>query len=1781
SNNGFLDSFLQLLAILSYSYGPISSYSEIFLLDEFNQAYLTDSKETFYNSVDIDYSHSTKSGKAILAESSASITSDATLFKSIDYSRNLDMSINNKLIGYGSKLFDNFEIYKDESSIIYVADIDMNGEPDYKHTIDINRDGKIDVIKYGIDDPQGSDEIYWYTIIQDFENEEINVERKLEDERRTEWFDINDRKFAHYDFNIGKLLIIALTLPLLPYHISKMMLPDVDYWAQKSTQTLINKEEYIKSTFYSVTVDDNRDGYADTQINYETKDVDIYYEITEYKKTILAAKTQNVFTFIGEYVTRSIGSLFGDSGDDVVFNEDLTEDNLESEDFSSNNGYIQTNAPVLRATYRKFTENITTTYIDTFEQSTITVINWEEGEIAEQRIYTDSFKTGEIEEVSEFFSGLSTEHSVTNIDTGQQYTVDFDPNIPFTHPADLTWQSETWGSDNIPIKYDSLQVIGDESFYSTNVFERTIIIRIPNRFSLYNDYGKTSRSQVENDGWVEFKVKGVLITPPDGQVYYTSDVESFIDGSAKTDGHYFYVDSDLNTFYETVYILSDTLIISRDGVPKYNVISIGLNKDGIHDFAPYERLNKREDIVSDFDNLAFESAKFGTDWVYNFNKLSKVKILWDQDSILEEYGLKPKDDIFEIYKLVESSEQNEKFSKLFYEIRHETYSNAWKQYEKQLLKDVIEQVFMSVTAGVLSAFVEASITAGTLGFGWLGAKGAAALVYFSVYTLMTKFSIDVKLHEAKARSRSDVFYSVSNGIKNPTSLNEKSFADRFLQDSMAAALIGHPGGYYTTVTGGEPGNMYEGHLLVSPPSVARSLGSFGGFLDLLWENFLEYGKSDPDAFTALDFDDMNLNYLLLTSELPSYNRYDYYTYENTNDRASKYDAYSTNTLGFLETKIKRISNNRFDAIRPTIVNSVPSYSFINSTLQQTILPQSVLYKPVVLSESRYNQLRPAPGLLIITTQCKDYSNTKGIYPYALTPVERQAEYKAKIPLKSKGFEYPIRTISIDVISENYMGDKSYIKRVQVDESYYTIEDGSLYFTKSLEDIIAEFEYGIEQSWLLGLTGAYIYYDIHIVFDRFVLDDTDEWSSLALAQATFYAIMDYFNQYTYAQVSGNMIAEIAYTETLTFWSTFISVPLIYFGSLAATNAVGNLAGEAGAMAIKQNMQRMTIKQMLGSMVTSAISEVFEEIIKDGFTEAIIENVVDMVGGSDDLGFWLSSLWTSKREVGGALGKMVLGTSVNLEAKANLETNIALIAARNAGDTTAVLNIQNKIKEDIKQKQDAELKRRAETKTWQNLLKSGFFQGILMLSTSLFFGTSSFLTLVGFKNTVGGSAKFYGMSKAKTQAYRKGLVLQITKDQGTLAQNLEQQMKKPKIEVSDGEALHNLFRKLQGDGKTINTPSNPTAPQINPNPKATPPLSLAQRFDDIRLGDWISELSQDYGFKDFKEEMEAIRKSLKTIHFQKTKKSIIATIKEAIKENFPTSLRFVDINGIELFDPNFILVGTIARNKQAFMKGAGRFGYYDPRITENTISSMTTVEVLDFLNAKYYGFTRVDNLVMMTMDGKIIPDHAILADWLEAKGYSIEDDIIVLPSNLNSDGDEMFTDADWEEGTPSPYYPFIEQLYSEVGYLFVKAGLMSKPSKRNAAFNDIIYALSDLMFRNSYTLGNDRIKIYKDGRYFKPNAYTQYKYLFEFISKLEKAKSLSKLEKVEYISEYKQDASLGRGRLMETKEVDFIFLKLKEWFRRNPKTTWGKNELVKQLDGLHDTYLEMFPESESGE
>ena len=85
-----------------------------------------------------------------------------------------------------------------------------------------------------------------------------------------------------------------------------------------------------------------------------------------------------------------------------------------------------------------------------------------------------------------------------------------------------------------------------------------------------------------------------------------------------------------------------------------------------------------------------------------------------------------------------------------------------------------------------------------------------------------------------------------------------------------------------------------------------------------------------------------------------------------------------------------------------------------------------------------------------------------------------------------------------------------------------------------------------------------------------------------------------------------------------------------------------------------------------------------------------NFVDLLGGTEDLGFWLSSLGTSLREVGGALGQLTLGSSQNLK------TTISLIKARMSGDTDTITEITQRMKQDLQQQHELDLQKQQQKK-----------------------------------------------------------------------------------------------------------------------------------------------------------------------------------------------------------------------------------------------------------------------------------------------------------------------------------------------------------------------------------------------------------------------------------------------------------------------------------------------------
>ncbi|GAI60643.1 unnamed protein product, partial [marine sediment metagenome] len=116
-------------------------------------------------------------------------------------------------------------------------------------------------------------------------------------------------------------------------------------------------------------------------------------------------------------------------------------------------------------------------------------------------------------------------------------------------PSFLDNSREGWARDVISEKFDQVFIISpDREVEIINIHQENITINISSRFSPYHDHRKVSQETAVKD--TSFEVTGVLIVPADGQVYYTSDKNAFKSGSAKTQGLYFYFDSDFDNFYK-------------------------------------------------------------------------------------------------------------------------------------------------------------------------------------------------------------------------------------------------------------------------------------------------------------------------------------------------------------------------------------------------------------------------------------------------------------------------------------------------------------------------------------------------------------------------------------------------------------------------------------------------------------------------------------------------------------------------------------------------------------------------------------------------------------------------------------------------------------------------------------------------------------------------------------------------------------------------------------------------------------------------------------------------------------------------------------------------------------------------------------------------------------------------------------------------------------------------------------------------------------------------------
>ena len=1379
SNDGLFNQFDLITVILNYTSGPISSKTQIFLSSEFNQTYISDIETTFYDYVSCSFEYSAKEPIILLAESEQYLISDFSSFISIDYTRNTHLSADNSLNGYETRAYINFDIFEDPYNTIYEADLDFDGEVDYKQEIDINKDNRIDIVRYGVEDSEVAGEVIWYRIIQDFEATAKEYSMSQEEEQQTRWFDI-DEDLEFEDYNLYAMRII---------------------------QKELISETTTYTKFYSVRIDEDLDGYADTQVSYQKVIQVVNYTTSIIENTITAGLPYTPTWCDWDGVWRYQYSW--------VFSDSLKPECFETKIFPE--GISNDHQLTLLATYSQYRYITNIHRSDEVTTEKITFTDFEEGEISQIREYSDNF----VNDLSLFNSEPDiTSLSITHTDTELQRNATL-PLFALTDPTQINWTTETWGDDNIPLKFDTLTTIIDENNINTeNHFEEAIRIRINSKYSLYHDYLEIG----DSERYTLFDVEGIFITPSDGMVFYTSDKRAYYSHNhenAKTRGHYLYYDSDSNGFYETIFILRP----DEDGDEIYDVICIAYNYDGKHEFVPYEILKPNFKFISVDQTKEIVVGGIQVD----INTPFVLDAIYPKDA---SDSFVARDHIFEIYRLTDPADFGMSF---FLDVYNQRYGEAWAIYEDRFWADVMSQVGMIVRAGIISGMT-AYLLALTTSMGSTGIGVIAALIFAPIYFILSWEEQEQKRYFYEQQTKARTYYTANSDRSLPTILSDKRAGEA---DGEWEHYLGHPAAKYLPVSGGVPGNMYSGKVIVYPPEGLRSYVPLSIDADTASnsQTVLDIIKNFEHI---MEVSGTNLDYFLLTSELPSYYDKPYYSFSYDSGRSLYYLYYRYNTIGYLEREVDIASDGEFNAMKPICINGRPGYVFTNTEKEKALdrytKPLNPLYQPIVISQDRYNDDDIVPDAVIsVDVKCADLDadSTLGIDTYELIFSETRQEYKNKIPLHSPEFHYPITKISIDVVSQasldeliaiawdyldfdygmtpemlfsniNTVDELILLLRIFaseaipivmeayeqvlysdliVDSKNYLIDKSDLYFYNTIDSIVKS-QLDLDDT-ITSLGDRILFYrvKIHIaivvpdtmsiprspqdyymqrylkitplVGDEFeheyeyrdtevVLDtSSNDLAKAALAQAVQYSISEYFGIYAFASSVAQSQADMDYIVYTTLMSTFISSLVLLPFAVATAYAAGSRAGSEVALSA-------IIGQKFALIPLAMVTEVFEELYIDTLIEDITENIVYSLGGDERTAAFWSSFICSFREAFMGPVSILLDSDQSffqklegeLESTIEIEQDIREEMSLVEATEIEINNVYQRL--EFIQEKDAENRKKRKKLSWRSLLSfenlftitlmiPGMFAGGLGLGITSILG--DFMSEHYFQNSLG--------------------------------------------------------------------------------------------------------------------------------------------------------------------------------------------------------------------------------------------------------------------------------------------------------------------------------------------------------------------------------------------------------------------------------------------------------------
>ncbi|MEJ2294552.1 MAG: hypothetical protein P8Y23_07250 [Candidatus Lokiarchaeota archaeon] len=485
----------------------------------------------------------------------------------------------------------------------------------------------------------------------------------------------------------------------------------------------------------------------------------------------------------------------------------------------------------------------------------------------------------------------------------------------------------------------------------------------------------------------------------------------------------------------------------------------------------------------------------------------------------------------------------------------------------------------------------------------------------------------------------------------------------------------------------------------------------------------------------------------------------------------------------------------------------------------------------MVSPERYAELERRNmvyGYLVIDIAPENANAGIGLKTSEMSAQERE-EYGGKVPLADEleGFAYPINDIVVYGYEGETMLSESYELNATTDYYQPSTNMGNVYLTRPLGEVAP----------LTFKNPNNGHYKLVINISK-VVPYEEQYAGIAVAQATQYAIMDYFDQYTFASTTAQMIAEIGYTVSITVTSTLISAPALLLGSYSSV--VVNTGSKAVSTA---TTIAMTLLNTFGKLPILMVSEALEEVIVDSLVETFFESLVRRIGGTTALGHWVSTLMTSLRETKafgiftGSDTKTKTNTDTQIDVNTQLSAQQQLQSELKSLHTQLEMNekyggqtnqLQAQIQELQQQMNDLKSQTRNTKKIVGQLFGAGMLGGLMLFIPS-FAGFSYY----GLKGVFNLATKGYDHLKQKAliRNFQTDLATQIAR------QNLIDALKKPMI----GRGEQEIIAEISEEAVVQTSPSYQISEIFHPMGKVShftifgPEMGITIQSD---IDNWIS-------------------------------------------------------------------------------------------------------------------------------------------------------------------------------------------------------------------------------------------------------------------------------------------------------------------------------------------------------